>query len=60
MMAYKIVVELDEEEMRSDEAVSVVNYLGEVIDRMGYSYSLDCFKDWMKVMIGLESPRATA
>lgn len=58
-MPYRIVVELDESEIRSDEATSIVNYLGEVLERMGYSYSLDCFKDGMKVMMGMESPSAT-
>ena len=59
-MPYRIVVDLDEDEMRSDEAVSVVNYLGEVLDRMGYSHSIHCSKDGMKVLMGLESPRVTA
>ncbi len=58
-MPYRILVELDEKEVHSDDAKRIVNYLGEVLDTMGYSYSIDCFKDGMKVMMGLESPKAS-
>ena len=56
-MAYRIIVELDESEIRSDDAKRIVNYLAEVLETMGYSYSIDCFKDELKVMMGLESPK---
>ena len=58
-MPYKITIELDEKEIRSDDAKRIVNYLGEVLERMGYSYSIDCLKDGMKIMMGLESPKGT-
>jgi predicted RNA-binding protein Jag len=57
MMPYSITIQLDEEEIRSDDAKRIVNYLAEVLERMGYSYSIDCFKDGMRVMMGLESPK---
>lgn len=59
MMPYRIEVELEETEMASDEAVSVVNYLGEVLEIMGYSYIINCFKDGVDAMMHLESPKAT-
>jgi hypothetical protein len=57
-MPYKITIELDEDEIRSDDAKRIVNYLAEVIERMGYSYSIDCLKDGMKVMMGLKSAKS--
>lgn len=57
-MPYKITIELNEKELRSEDAKRVVNYLGEVFETMGYSYSIDCVKDGMKIMMGLESPQA--
>lgn len=56
-MPYRIEVELEETEMGSDEAVSVVNYLGEVLEIMGYSYIINCFKDGVDAMMHLESPK---
>ncbi len=55
-MPYTIKIELDEKEVRSDDVKRVVNYLGEVFETMGYSYQIDCHKDGMRVMMGLESP----
>jgi hypothetical protein len=55
-MPYRIEVELNETEMEPDEAVSVVNYLGEVLEIMGYSYSINCVKGKDNVM-HLESPK---
>lgn len=57
-MPYSISIQLDEEELRSEDAKRIVNYLAEVLETMGYSYSIDCYKDSMKVMMGLESPKA--
>ena len=55
-MPYSITIQLDEAEIRSEDAKRIVNYLAEVLERMGYSYSIDCLKDGMKVMMGLQSP----
>jgi predicted RNA-binding protein Jag len=57
-MPYSITIQLEEVEIRSDDAKRIVNYLAEVLERMGYSYSIDCFKDGMRVMMGLESPKS--
>lgn len=56
-MPYSITIQLDEEEIRSEDAKRIANYLAEVLETMGYSYSIDCIKDGMKVMMGLESPK---
>lgn len=57
MMPYRIEVELYENEMEPDEAVSVINYLGEVLEIMGYSYSMNCFNDGKENVVHLESPK---
>jgi predicted RNA-binding protein Jag len=57
-LPYKITIELDEKEIRTDDVKRVANYLSEVLETMGYSYQIDCHKDGMKVMMGLESPPA--
>lgn len=59
-MPYRIEVELDETEMEPDEAVSVVNYLGEVLEIMGYSYSMSCFNNGKENVMHLESPKVVA
>jgi hypothetical protein len=56
-MAYRVVVELEDAELEPDEVVSAVNYLGEVLGIMGYSYSLSCFKDGKDAVVHRESPK---
>lgn len=57
-MPYTITIKLEELEVRSEDAKNVVNYLGEVLARMGYSYQIDCQRNDMKMMMGLQSPSA--
>jgi predicted RNA-binding protein Jag len=56
-MAYTITIRLQDREVRPDEAKAVVNYLNEVLARMGYSYQIECQKDGMRMMMGLHSPQ---
>jgi predicted RNA-binding protein Jag len=58
MMTYTITINLEEEEVHTEDAKRVVNYLGEVLARMGYSYQINCQRDGMKMMMGLQSPSA--
>lgn len=58
-MPYRIVIELSEEEVKTDDIRRIANYLAEVLETMGYTYSVDCLKDEMKVMMGLEDPQKT-
>lgn len=60
MMAYRVVVELEDAELEPDEVVSAVNYLGEVLGIMGYSYSISCIKDGKDAVVHLESPKVAA
>jgi hypothetical protein len=59
-MPYRIVIELSEAEVKTDDIRIIANYLAEVLETMGYTYSVDCFKDEMKVMMGLEDPQKTS
>lgn len=56
-MAYRVVVELEDSELESDEVVSTVNYLSEVLGTMGYSYSIRGFKDGKEAVVHVESPK---
>ncbi len=56
-MPYQIVVTIDDKETTTEAVKTVVNFINEALNRMQVSsYSVDCFKDGMKVMMGLESP----
>jgi hypothetical protein len=53
---YQIVVTIDDKETTTESVKTVVNFINEALTRMQVlSYSVDCFKDGMKVMMGLES-----
>jgi hypothetical protein len=54
---YQIVVSIEDKEITTEAVKTVVNFINEALGRMQLSsYSVDCFKDGMKVMMGLESP----
>jgi hypothetical protein len=54
---YQIVVSIEDKEITTEAVKTVVNFINEALGRMQVSsYSVDCFKDGMKVMMGLESP----
>lgn len=55
-MTYTITIILGEAEVHTEDAKTVVNYIGEVLARMGYSYRISCQRDGMKMMIGRQSP----
>lgn len=55
-MPYIITIELDDKEVIPDDAKRITNYLAEALQKMGYTYQIDCHKDGMKVMMGRESP----
>ncbi|HEX6067670.1 MAG TPA: hypothetical protein VFZ05_02610 [Nitrososphaera sp.] len=57
-MAYKIVIGIDEKDVRPDDVKSITNYIAESVERAGLSYTVDCFKDGMKVMMRLKEPQA--
>ncbi len=55
-MPYQIVVTIEDKETTTEAVKTVVNFINEVLGRMQVSsYSVDFFKDGMKVMMGLES-----
>ena len=55
-MPYRIVVTIDDKETTTEAIKTVVTFINEALGRMQVSsYSVDCFKDDMKVMMGLES-----
>lgn len=55
-MPYQIVVTIEDKETTTEAVKTVVNFINEALGRMQVSsYSVDCFKDGMKVMMGLES-----
>jgi hypothetical protein len=54
---YQIVVSMEDKEITTEAVKTVVNFINEALGRMQLSsYPVDCFKDGMKVMMGLESP----
>lgn len=57
-MAYKIVIEIDEKDAKPDDVKSITTYIAESVERAGLSYTVDCFKDGMKVMMRLKEPQA--
>lgn len=57
-MAYKIVIEIDDKDAKPDDVKSITNYLAESVERAGLSYTIDCFRDGMKVMMRLKEPQA--
>lgn len=55
-MPYQIVVTIEDKETTTEAVKSVVNFINEALGRMQVSsFSVDCFRDGMKVMMGLES-----
>ena len=55
-MPYQIVVTIDDKETTTDAVKTMVNFINEALGRMQVSsFSVDCFRDGMKVMMGLES-----
>lgn len=50
-------MDLDDKELQPEDVRRVANYLGEALETMGYSYTLECSKDGIKIMKGLASPR---
>ena len=55
-MPYQIVVTIDDKETTTEAVKSMVNFINEALSRMQVSsFSVDCFRDGMKVMMGLES-----
>ncbi len=57
-MAYKIVIEIDDRDAKPDDVKSITNYIAESVERAGLSYTVDCFKDGMKVMMRLKEPQS--
>lgn len=56
-MPYQIVVTIEDKETTMEAVKTVVNFINEALGRMQVlSYSVDCFRDGMKIMMGLESP----
>ena len=55
-MPYTITIELSDKEVVSEDAKRIVDYMGEALRTMGYSYQIDCHKDGMKVMMGKDTP----
>lgn len=56
-MAYKIVIEIDDKDSKPDDIKSIANYIAESMERAGLSYTVDCFKDGIKVMMRLKEPQ---
>ena len=56
-MTYKIVIEIDDKDVKPDDVKRIANYVAESVERAGFSYSVDCFRDGMKVMMRLTEPR---
>lgn len=55
-MPYQIVVTVDDKETTTEAVKTMVNFINEALSRMQVSsFSVDCFRDGMKVMMGLES-----
>lgn len=55
-MPYQIVVTIDDKETTTDAVKTMVTFINEALSRMQVSsFSVDCFRDGMKVMMGLES-----
>ena len=55
-MPYQIVVTIEDKETTTEAVKTVVTFINEALGRMQVSsYSVDCFRDGMKVMMGLES-----
>jgi len=53
---YQIVVTVDDKETTTEAVKTMVNFINEALSRMQVSsFSVDCFRDGMKVMMGLES-----
>ena len=48
-MAFKILIEMDEDEMKVEDVLRTASYMGETLRVMGYSYSISCLKDGMKL-----------
>jgi hypothetical protein len=57
-VAYKIVIEIDDRDAKPDDVKSITNYIAESVERAGLSYTVDCFKDGMKVMMRLKEPQS--
>lgn len=53
-MAYKIVIEIDEKDVKPDDVRSIATYVAEAMERAGLTHTVDCFKDGMKVMMRLK------
>lgn len=49
-MAFKIVIEINENEMRVEDIRSTASYIGETLRVMGHSYSMNCLMDDIKLM----------
>jgi hypothetical protein len=56
-VAYKIVIEIDEKDVKPDDAKSIATYIAEVMERAGLTHTVDFFKDGMKVMMRLKEPQ---
>lgn len=57
-MAYKIVIQIDDKDAKPEDVKSITNYIAESVERAGLSYSVDCLKDGMKVMMRLKEPQS--
>lgn len=53
-MAYKIVIEIDEEDVMPDDVKTIATYVAEAMERAGLTHTVDCFKAGMKVMMRLK------
>lgn len=53
-LAYKIVIEIDDKDAKPEDIKSITTYIAESVERAGLSYSVDCLKDGMKVMMRLK------
>lgn len=56
-MPFKIVIEIADREAKLEDIRRISHYLGEALKQMGFSYSLDCYSDGVKVVTGLEQKK---
>ncbi len=50
-MTFKIVIEINGNEMKVEDIRSTASYIGETLRVMGHSYSMNCLMDDMKLMM---------
>lgn len=55
-MPYQIIITLEDEKTTTDTVKDIGKYVNEIIGKMyPSSYSVDCYKDGIKIMMGMES-----